>query len=122
MYQWESEVRDSELDLQGIVNNSVYFTYMEHCRHKHAKFVGTDFNDLHQRGFDLLARDCEIQFKDSLKSGDEFVVTSTAILHSKVRIIFMHEIIRKSDLKVVTKGQFTITGINRNTGKIMIPD
>ncbi|QGO66637.1 hypothetical protein Psal073_01594 [Piscirickettsia salmonis] len=35
LFIWQSEVKDSELDAQAIVNNAVYFTYLEHTRHKY---------------------------------------------------------------------------------------
>lgn len=120
-YHWESEVRDSELDLQGIVNNSVYYLYMEHCRHKHTKELGADFAKLHELGLDLVIRHSELTYFASLKSGDEFIVTSSIKLN-KIRIIFTQEVIRKSDGKVVTTGVFTIVGIDRNKGKIIQPE
>ena len=33
-YRIEFEVRDNEIDIQGVVNNANYFIYMAHARHK----------------------------------------------------------------------------------------
>ena len=33
-YRVEFEVRDNEIDIQGVVNNANYFIYMAHARHK----------------------------------------------------------------------------------------
>lgn len=67
---WESEVRDYELDSQGRVNNSVYFNYFEHARHCHFKDLGFGFTELHNKGFDYVMIRCEIEYKESLVSGD----------------------------------------------------
>lgn len=73
-YIWESEVRDNEIDVQGIVNNANYFIYMQHARHKHLKSLGLNFEQMHRDGFDLVLVHTEITFKAPLKSGDEFIV------------------------------------------------
>ena len=75
-YSLKSEVRDSELDLQGIVNNGNYFVYMEHTRHKHLKSLGLDFKELHDQGYDLVLSEMQMKFKASLTSGDVFITSS----------------------------------------------
>ena len=39
----EFKVRDYECDMQGIVNNGVYFNYLEHARHEFLLHKGIDF-------------------------------------------------------------------------------
>ena len=56
----EIEVRDYELDLQGILNNSVYQNYLEHCRHRYLKEIGLDFAALHAEGIDPVVSKIEI--------------------------------------------------------------
>lgn len=121
IFTWESEVKDSELDIQGIVNNSVYFVYMEHCRHKHLKVLGLNVIDIHHDKVDLVIRECTIKFKNSLTSGDEFIVSSKWELINKAKVIVHQNIIRKSDQTEIVTAAFTVTGIDRNNSKIGLP-
>jgi acyl-CoA thioester hydrolase len=121
-YSWESEVRDSEIDIEGIVNNSNYFIYMEHARHKHLKTLEIDFAKLHAIGYNLLLVNTEMAFKDSLRSGDEFIVTSRVEPNGRIRFNFIQEVIRKADAKVVTTAVNTATCVAVATGRPTIPD
>ncbi len=116
------DVRDSELDAQGIVNNASYFVYMEHCRHQHLKTMGLDFYEIQQQGIDLILRNCCLQFKAPLKSGDQCVVSSKFTLHNRYRIHVKQTIVRTSDQRKIASGEFTVTGINRNTSKLVLPE
>lgn len=119
IYSCSFEVRDSELDSQGIVNNAFYFVYMEHCRHQHLKILGFDFYEIQQQGIDLILRDCAIQFKKALSSGDHFTVHSQFELKNRYRIHVYQEIF-KDGMSIAT-GTFTVTGVNRHTGKLELP-
>lgn len=121
-FTWESEVKDSELDVQGIVNNAVYLIYLEHCRHKHLKSLGLDFIHIHRQGIDLVIRECTLKFIASLTTGDQFIVTSKCILINRAKIVMAQDIIRKHDQKRLVTATFTITGLNRTTSKIALPE
>lgn len=121
-YAWEAEVRDNETDLQGIVNNANYFIYMAHARHKHMRALGIDFNAMHQLGFDLVLVHTDITFKTSLKSGDEFIVTSQLKLSSRIRLDFEQEVIRKVDSKVVASAINTGVCLDIKRNRPVMPD
>jgi len=121
-YICEFEVRDNETDLQGIVNNANYFVYMAHARHKHLKSLGIDFNKAHEEGFNLVLAHTDITFKASLKSGDEFIVTSILKPNGRIRIDFDQEVIRKSDDKVVAFAINTGVCISTTTGRPIMPE
>ena len=63
MYSWESEVRDYECDLQGIVNNATYQNYLEHARHLFLKAKGIDFAEVTARGIYLIVVRVEIDYR-----------------------------------------------------------
>lgn len=94
IHHLEMEVRDYELDLQGIVNNSVYQNYLEHARHSCIKEIGVDFDLLHQRGVDPVVVRIEIDYKNSLRSGDRFEVRTSMQAMGRLRFVFSQEIVR----------------------------
>lgn len=121
-HKLEFEVRDNETDLQGIVNNANYFVYMAHARHKYLKELGIDFNALHEAGFDLVLVHSDMNFKASLKSGDEFIVSSEIKPNGRIRLDIIQEIIRQSDNKVVANAVNTAVCIDNKSGRPCMPD
>jgi acyl-CoA thioester hydrolase len=121
-YSLELEVRDNEVDFQGIVNHANYVIYMAHARHKHLKQLDIDVDAMHKEGYNLILTHSEINYKASLKSGDEFTVTSLMRSSGKIRISFVQEIIRKKDSKVVTTAVNTGTCLAIATGRPFIPE
>ncbi len=103
------EVRDYELDLQGIVNNSVYQNYLEHARHKFLQAVGIDFAAMHQEGRDPVVTRAELDYLQPLKSGDLFYVGTKLSHEGRLRHIFHQEIIRYRDEAIVCKAKITAT-------------
>lgn len=95
-FQIEMAVRDYECDMQGIVNNAIYQNYLEHARHEYLKSIGIDFAELTRRGIHLVVVRIEIDYKQSLKSGDRFVIGLRLERESKIRFAF-HQIIRRLD-------------------------
>ena len=47
-FEIELDVRDSECDLQGVVNNAVYQNYFEHARRRYLITNGFDFARLRE--------------------------------------------------------------------------
>lgn len=122
IFWWESEVRDSELDSQGIVNNANYFSYLEHVRHRHLRSLGIDVVAWHNQGYDLVLVRTEINFKASLRSGDEFLISSQLSAKSRVRLLFEQQILRKNDRQIIVEAQNIGTCVARPSGKIFIPE
>ena len=87
-YELELEVRDYELDLEGIVNNSVYLNYLEHARHCFMQQLGLDFSELHRQGVDAVVTRIEIDYLSPLKSGDRFTVRIGLERRGRLRLLF----------------------------------
>ncbi len=101
------KVRDYECDIQGIVNNSVYQNYYEHTRHEFIKTAGMDFAKLHEQGIDAVVYKIEIDYKLPLKSGDIFFSKLNFEKKGALKIIFLQEIFRKKDEKLLNKAKIT---------------
>jgi acyl-CoA thioester hydrolase len=115
------KVRDYECDLQGIVNNSVYFNYLEHARHEFLLFKGLDFADLAARGINLVVIRSEVEYKSSLKPGDLFDVTVKLARVSKLKSQFLQQIVRKPDGKLMLSATITWTAVNER-GRPYLPE
>ena len=118
-FELEMEVRDYECDLQGIVNNSVYQNYLEHCRHKFLQFSGVDFVQLHNDGIDAVVIRAEIDYKFPLRPGDIFVVRLKLGRQGNLRIIFDQQILRKNDNTLMVNSR--ITAVLTRNGKPLSP-
>lgn len=103
IFKLEMKVRDYECDLQGVVNNSNYQHYMEHTRHEFLESLGENFGVMHEKGVDGFVSRVEIQYKTSLRSGDNLI--SCLNVHKKgVKLVFEQDIYRASDGVLATKG------------------
>jgi acyl-CoA thioester hydrolase len=112
LFQIELKVRDYECDLQGIVNNSVYQNYLEHARHEFLKAHRVDFAALTARGIFLVVLRAELDYKQSLRPGDEFTVSVRLEREGRIRWAFVQEIRRKSDDTLMLKGRIIGASLN----------
>lgn len=106
-FEMKMEVRDYECDIQGIVNNSVYQNYLEHCRHKFLNHVGLDFAQLHNDGIDAVVIKAELDYKFPLRPGDDFLIRLKMARQGRLRVVFFQNVIRKADEKLMVKGKIT---------------
>ena len=118
-YNIKFVVRDYECDLQGVVNNANYQHYLEHARHEFLISKGVSFFQLHEEGIDLIVTKVEIDYKYPLKSRDEFIVTVDIIREGNARIVFVQDIHRLSDLKLIVHAK--VTGVATKKGRPVPP-
>jgi acyl-CoA thioester hydrolase len=118
-YNLKFIVRDYECDLQGVVNNANYQHYLEHARHEFLISRGVGFVKLHDEGIDLIVTKVEIEYKFPLRSRDEFMVTVRIQKEGNARILFIQDIFRLPDLKLVVRAR--VTGIATKKGKPVPP-
>ena len=111
----EMEVRDNELDAQGIVNNANYMVYLSHARHKHGEKININHTDFAKNNMNLIVTSCTIKFKNPLHANDKFIVTSK-ITAADLPFHWAHkqDIKRVSDGKTILKAVFNATCVNKN--------
>ena len=100
IYSLEMQVRDYELDSEGIVNNANYLHYLEHTRHSFCSENGISFAEMQNRGIIPVLNKVEIEYKEPLRSGDVF--DSKLWLERKgVRFVFHQDLFKKNGRQVV---------------------
>ena len=119
-FEIELAVRDYECDLQGIVNNAIYQNYLEHARHEFLHEYQLDFAQLCREGIDAVVTRIEINYKQSLKPGDRFVVKVKMRKQGRIRFIFDQTILRSADNAVIVEAQ--VTAVLTKKGRPIVPD
>lgn len=122
-YREEFEVRDSELDMQGRVNNANYLKYFEHARHKHMHTMNISFSKLAEAKQYVLLISSHLEFKHPLKANDKFYVTSKLVQESKIRFAFEQEIhLLADDTLVATAHNICVCVDGNNNNKPYLPE
>jgi acyl-CoA thioester hydrolase len=119
LFSVEFSVRDYECDIQGVVNNANYQHYLEHARHEFLISKGISFSKLHEEGTDLIITKVEIEYKYPLRSCDRFIVTVNILREGHVRIIFLQNIYRLPDKKLIINAKITSAATKK--GKPVVP-
>ncbi len=120
IFEYDLCVRDYECDLQGVVNNSVYLNYLEHSRHQYLKSIGLDFAELTEQGIYAMVYKAELEYKKSLKSGDEFTVKIRYEKQGHLKAVFYQNIYLKGTDTLMLKGK--VTSVIIHNGKPVSPD
>ncbi|MBQ8529629.1 MAG: acyl-CoA thioesterase [Parabacteroides sp.] len=115
LFTLTDKVRDYECDLQGVVNNSNYQHYMEHTRHEFLESLGENFGKMHEQGIDAFVSKVEIQFKNSLRSGDRYL-SCLNVYKQGVKLVFEQDIYRLPDNVLATKG--TVESVIVENGRL----
>ena len=121
------EVRDNEIDMQGIVNNSNYMIYLAHARHKYVHKMGINFAEYAAKGLNLVVVSCNLNFKYALRPNDQFYVTcEIKPSDSPIRFAFYQEIRLTENDKLALTAEFIATCINEKATtraeKLFIPE
>ena len=110
IFEYTIDVRDYEIDAEGIVNNANYLHYLEHTRHEFCRQVGFSFAKMREAGIDPVLSHLEISYMTPLRSGDA-MISCLNICRKGPRFIFNQDIYRKSDGSPVVKAIVTVVSL-----------
>lgn len=122
MFKEFFQVRDNEVDIQGVVNNANYFIYFAHARHTYLQTIGINFAEMALQNQLLFLTSSNIEFKKPLKPNDKFYVTCKIVLEGKVRIGFEQEVRLIDTDELMVKALNIGVCINGATKRPYIPD
>ena len=117
---WYGQVRDYELDSQGIVNNANFLHYFEHARHLALSTdLGINFIAYQKQGIDFVMAEVNIKYVASLYSEDHFRLETIFTIQGRLRIIAEQQIF--IDDKLIATAKTTIVCMDRQLGKPVMP-
>ena len=122
MFRVDLEVRDNEIDIQGIVNNANYFIYMAHARHLYLHSINIDFAAMALDNQNLLLISSNIEFKRSLRPNDKFYVTCEMVAEGKIRVAFEQEVRRTEGDELVVKARNIAVCMDGNRNRPYVPE
>lgn len=102
----EMDVRDSDIDFQGVVANHVYQQYFGHANNLMIKAVGFDIIKLHQDGFDCVIARVEIDYNRPLFFGDRLRIDSKLEFKGSYQVIFIHRLIKVNEGLVCAEAKY----------------
>lgn len=114
IFSMEIDVRDYELDAEGIVNNANYLHYLEMTRHEFCKKEGMSFDEMRRRGMMPVLNRVEIDYMTSLVSGDR-MTSCLNISRKGPRFIFRQDIYNQRGEAVV---KATVSVVAIENGRI----
>lgn len=110
IFTYRIEVRDYEIDAEGIVNNANYLHYLEHTRHEFCSKVGFSFAQMCEKGITPVLSRVEIDYMTPLRSGD-VMISCLNIKRKGPRFIFYQDVFRESDESPVVKAVVTVVSL-----------
>jgi len=119
-FELKLSVRDYELDSFGVINNAVYQNYLEHTSHQFVEAQGLKLTAYFEQGLSPVITKAEIEYRSSLQSRDDFIVSLELVLLSKVKFIFLQEIRSIPNKTLILSARITGTILN-SSGRPFLP-
>lgn len=122
-YRVQFEVRDNEIDIQGVVNNANYFIYMAHTRHKFLQdILNIDFIEMAKNNQNLFLIDANIEFKKPLLPNTKFYVTCKIVPEGRIKFAFEQEIRLSTDNTLIAKAINIGVCMDGNKNRPYVPE
>uniref|UniRef100_A0A0E0CPC9 Uncharacterized protein n=1 Tax=Oryza meridionalis TaxID=40149 RepID=A0A0E0CPC9_9ORYZ len=112
-FELEMTVQDCDLDQYGVVNNTVYPSYIERAREELISGLGMSRTSIACTGNAMALTELNIKYFTPLKRGEKFVVRLSLGRIKGARIYAEQYIERLPDRKLVVESTATIICLNR---------
>ncbi len=99
------DVRFSEVDALGIVWHGHYIKFFEDGREAFGKQYELGYLDVYKQGFATPLVNISVDFKKTVKYGEQLLIETTFINTPASKIIFQYKIYRLSDNQLVATGE-----------------
>jgi acyl-CoA thioester hydrolase len=100
----EVPVRFSEIDALGIVWHGHYLKFFEDGREAFGKQYELGYLDIHGQQFFVPLVNINVEFKRTVKYGENIIIETTYIDSPAAKIIFNYKLYRSSDMVLVATG------------------
>jgi acyl-CoA thioester hydrolase len=116
VYQFEIEVTDKDVDLNGHVNNVVYIQWMQDAAIAHARASGCT-RASEAVGATWVVRTHQIEYLSPLFAGDKVTVVTWPANFQRVRSVRKYKFVRAGDGAVIARAETDWVFVNAKTGK-----
>lgn len=119
---WHADVRNYEVDAQGIVNNAVYMNYLDNARVQYLHQHTIDWQDWHKQGIDIVLYSSELRYHTALHECDRFYITTSCTLSGRLKLVFNQLITNTADGSLVLHATNTVVCVDRLHNKPCLPN
>ena len=117
MHNWSSEVRDYEIDFQGIVNNAAYLNYLQQARAEFFLEQGYDVVAIAHAGINIVLFETQLKFKHSLRFRDNFTVKSELFRVSHFKFLMQQTLTNTKTGEICVEAKNYLCCIDTKTNK-----
>jgi len=122
VYAYTFAVPQEAIDENGHVNNVYYVQWMQDAAVRHYEFIG-GVPPMQVLGATWVVRSHQIEYLAPAFAGDEIEVRTWVVNIRRVRSLRRYEFVRKSDGRLLAKGETDWVFVDANSGRpVAIPD
>jgi acyl-CoA thioester hydrolase len=118
IYEFPLTIRKKDIDINGHVNNAVYFKYMELAATSYSKSVGFTYDIFNEMGLGWVVKAHAIEYKRSIMLEDDVSIYTWPQEVVGTTYTRMYRFIRKKDKKVLAEAHSKWVPINLKSGRI----
>lgn len=116
------EVRSTEIDMLGHVNNAKYLEYLEWGREKWYEEVGISFADMRKQGLGTVTVKITIQYRKEVRMGEKLTIVTQPLTKGRKSFI-LEQIIYNEQQEKVTEAEVVVAVISlKERRAVPLPD